>query len=79
MTHKAAKTGPGAMVLVAVEQYFPQSTRIINDNVADILGAYGWRILEHLGYKELAEQYVKPTGRSLLSMAIERIVYADKT
>jgi methyltransferase (TIGR00027 family) len=51
---------------------------MVPDNVADFIGAYGWRILEHLGYKELAERYVKPTGRRLLSMAIERIVYADK-
>jgi methyltransferase (TIGR00027 family) len=51
---------------------------MVPDNVADFLGVYGWRIFEHLGYKELAERYVKPTGRKLLSMAIERIVYADK-
>ena len=40
---------------------------------------YGWQVLEHLGYDELDEQYVKPTGRDLQSMAIERIVLAEKT
>ncbi len=46
--------------------------------VANFLGAYGWRVLEHLGYEELAERYVKQTGRKLPSMAIERMVYAEK-
>lgn len=48
------------------------------EDVADFLGGYGWRVLEHLGYEELAERYVKPTGRKLVSMAIERMVYAEK-
>ncbi len=47
-------------------------------DVANFLGEYGWRVLEHLGYKELADVYVKPTGRKLESMALERIVYAEK-
>ncbi|MGB6000618.1 MAG: SAM-dependent methyltransferase [Thermoanaerobaculia bacterium] len=47
-------------------------------NVDDFLGEYGWRLLEHLGYDELGERYVKPTGRMLLSMAIERMVLAEK-
>ena len=49
------------------------------EKVGDFIGEYGWRVLEHLGYDELNERYVKPTGRNLLSMAIERIVYAEKT
>ncbi len=48
------------------------------ENVDDFLAEYGWRVLEHLGYEELGERYVKPTGRELKSMAIERIVYAEK-
>jgi len=48
------------------------------ESVDDFLGEYGWRVLEHLGYEELGERYVKPTGRKLLSMAIERMVFADK-
>jgi methyltransferase (TIGR00027 family) len=49
------------------------------ENVADFIGEYGWRVVEHLGYDELDERYVKPTGRKLQSMAIERIVLAEKT
>lgn len=48
------------------------------EGVAGFLGDYGWRVLEHLGYNELADRYVKETGRELLSMPIERIVYAEK-
>lgn len=48
------------------------------EDVADFLGVYGWRVLEHVGYEELAERYVKPTGRKLVSLALERVVYAEK-
>ena len=48
------------------------------EDVADFLGVYGWRVLEHLGYEELAERYAKPTGRQLESMLLERMVYAEK-
>jgi len=48
------------------------------EEVADFLGQYGWRVVEHLGYEELAEVYVKPTGRKLESLAYERVVYAEK-
>lgn len=48
------------------------------EGVADFLGAYGWQVLEHLGYDELGEWYVKPTGRKLLSTQLERMVYAEK-
>lgn len=48
------------------------------EEVADFLAQYGWRVIEHLGYDELAEKYVKPTGRASASMPIERIVYAEK-
>lgn len=48
------------------------------EEVSNLLGAYGWRVLEHLGYEALAERYVKQTGLNLPSMAFERIVYAEK-
>jgi len=41
------------------------------------LEPYGWRVVEHLGAEELAESYVKPTGRELATTPIERIVYAE--
>jgi methyltransferase (TIGR00027 family) len=48
------------------------------EGVANFLGAYGWRVVEHLGYEELAERFVKPTGRELPTTPIERMVYAEK-
>jgi len=48
------------------------------EDVENFLGAYGWSVVEHLGYEELAERYVEPTGRELASSPIERIVYAEK-
>jgi methyltransferase (TIGR00027 family) len=48
------------------------------NEVNNFLSAYGWRVREHLGYDELAEIYVKPTGRKLLSTHLERIVLAQK-
>lgn len=44
----------------------------------NFLNEYGWQVVEHIGYEELAERYVKPTGRKLASMPIERMVYAEK-
>jgi methyltransferase (TIGR00027 family) len=46
--------------------------------VAGFLSGYGWHVLEHLGYEELAERYVKSTNRELLATSLERIVYAEK-
>jgi methyltransferase (TIGR00027 family) len=48
------------------------------EGVVNFLEPYGWRVIEHLGYEELAERYVKPTGRELTSTPIERMVYAEK-
>ena len=48
------------------------------ESIDGFLGEHGWRVLEHLGYDELGERYVKPTGRDLSWMAIERIVDAEK-
>ena len=42
------------------------------------LEPHGWRVIEHLGYEELAEQFVRPTGRELASWPLERMVYAEK-
>jgi methyltransferase (TIGR00027 family) len=48
------------------------------DAVDSFLRRYGWQMIEHLGYDELAERYVAPTGRGLAITPIERIVYAEK-
>jgi methyltransferase (TIGR00027 family) len=44
----------------------------------NFLKEYGWKVIEDLGYDELAEKYVKPTGRILASTPIERMIYAEK-
>lgn len=72
--------------LYGLEKFYEQI--IVKDNVwrfgfdpeevAYFLGEYGWRMVEHLGCDELADLYMKPTGRELPSMVIERIVYAEK-
>ena len=48
------------------------------DEVSDFLVPYGWKIVEHLGYDELAETYLEPTGRKLSVLPIERLVLAGK-
>jgi methyltransferase (TIGR00027 family) len=48
------------------------------EGIDGLLAGYGWREVEHLGYDDLDERYVKPTGRDLGWMAIERIVHARK-
>ena len=48
------------------------------NEVADFLDEYGWRFIEDVGYEELNEKYVVPTGRNLPFMTMERVVYAEK-
>ncbi len=72
--------------LYGLEKFYDKI--IVKDNVwhfgfepnelDSFLSEYGWRMVEHLGYDELAERYMKPTGRELPSMTIERMVYAEK-
>jgi len=42
------------------------------------LKGYGWRIIEDVGYDELAERFIAPTGRQLTSTPVERMVYAER-
>lgn len=45
----------------------------------EFLAKHGWRVLEHSGYDDLAERYVRPTGRNLASpLPVERLVLAEK-
>ncbi len=48
------------------------------EEVGIFLSEYGWQLVEHLGYDQLAERYMRPTGRELPSMMIERMIYAAK-
>ena len=47
-------------------------------HLANFLNRYGWQLIVDLSYAELGKRYVKPTGRKLTSMQIERIVFAEK-
>jgi len=51
---------------------------IETERLANFLDGYGWRLVEDRGYDELAERYIKPTGRILASTTIERIALAQK-
>ena len=42
------------------------------------LRRYGWRIIEDVGYEELAKRYLPPTRRRLASTPVERMVYAER-
>jgi methyltransferase (TIGR00027 family) len=46
------------------------------EEMDNFLREYGWRLVEHLGYDELTERYMKPTRRELPSLMIECMVYA---
>jgi hypothetical protein len=37
------------------------------------LKEYDWQIIEDVSYDEMAERYIKPTGRMLSSTPIERV------
>jgi methyltransferase (TIGR00027 family) len=42
------------------------------------LKEYDWQVVEDIGAEELAERYIKPSGRALPSIPIERIAHATK-
>jgi len=48
------------------------------DDCLTFLRGYGWSVIEDVGYDELAERYIGPTGRRLASTPVERMVYAKK-
>jgi methyltransferase (TIGR00027 family) len=48
------------------------------ESMPSFLSSYGWQLKEDLPYSQLAERYVKPTGRTLSSTPVERVAYAEK-
>ncbi len=42
------------------------------------LKEYGWQVIEDISYEEIADKYVKPTGRKLASTQVERMIYVKK-
>jgi methyltransferase (TIGR00027 family) len=51
---------------------------MLPDHCPVLLKEFGWRVVEDVGYDELASRYIRPTGRRLTSTAVERIVYDEK-
>lgn len=47
-------------------------------SVPEIIGSYGWHVIEHPSYENLAKRYVKPTGRNLAATLIEQMIFAEK-
>jgi len=71
--------------LYGAEKFYKQAVKRklwhfgFNPNeLAAYLKIYGWQLIEDLSYAELNNRYVKPTGRKLGVMEIERMVYAEK-
>ena len=48
------------------------------EKVGVFIQKYGWKELEQMGSQASVEQYVRPSGRHLTVMEIERIVHAEK-
>ena len=48
------------------------------EEVAPFLEGYGWRVLDHVGSAEYEERYLRPNGREMPVMEIERAVYAER-
>jgi O-methyltransferase involved in polyketide biosynthesis len=48
------------------------------EDCLNFLKGYGRRIIEDIGYDELADKYIVPTGRRLASTPVERMVYTEK-
>ncbi|WP_026889626.1 SAM-dependent methyltransferase [Clostridium beijerinckii] len=44
----------------------------------NFLKEYGWQVIEDISYEEIAQKYVKPTGRKLASTPVERMIYVEK-
>ena len=48
------------------------------NQVASFLGEYAWQELEQVGAQEYTDRYLKPVGRPLAVLEIERAVFAQK-
>jgi methyltransferase (TIGR00027 family) len=50
----------------------------VPEQLAAFLQEYSWKELEQVGSQEYTARYLKPCGRSIPVMEIERAVYAEK-
>jgi methyltransferase (TIGR00027 family) len=46
--------------------------------VPEFLREYGWRVMEDVGYEELATRYIAPAHRDFVTTPVERMLYAKK-
>ncbi len=66
----------------AFDQYVAKRIWILGlapEDLSSFLGEYRWRLVEDVGYDQLALRYIEPTGRTLPTTAVERIAYAEKS
>jgi methyltransferase (TIGR00027 family) len=49
------------------------------EEVAGLIGEYGWRLAEQAGPDDLVQRYVRPAGRKLEASQLEWSAYAEKT
>lgn len=48
------------------------------ENVGGFLSGYGYSLKEDLDYNQMADRYIKPTGRRLTASKLEHMVFAEK-
>lgn len=48
------------------------------DNVNVFLSGYGYKLIEDLDYSQMADRYIRPTGRKLTASKLEHMVFAEK-
>jgi len=48
------------------------------EELPQFLENYGWKLIEDVGGDDLAEKYVKPTGRKFATTPIDRMIFAEK-
>lgn len=48
------------------------------DKWPELLSQYGWRVVEDIDYERLNCKYIIPSGRTLISSPVERVIYAEK-
>ena len=64
MAKKAAQTGAGPTVLVAVEQYFPEKERIVNDDLASRILPSGRALLWFARFRSLRDWMIRASDKS---------------
>lgn len=48
------------------------------ENVSNFLSGYGYKLIEDPDYSQMADRYIRPTGRKLTVSKLEHMVFAEK-